>query len=188
MQELLAPILTVLVGAFPFIIRRFEKRDKLKTTIYLMQLIKTKDELEDLIAKHQVMGNSTILVEKLKKNLSEIESEINKSKRRFTFFSFYTVIFFEIIILFYLLPDYLIGNGQREGIFAWWLGLYALLFFVLSIVLILSIIYSKIIREYIKNKIVYNLSVVFVFNLFLVPMLYFVRQVLEMLDRSTTLF
>ena len=75
-------ILSFIAVLIPLFISWYDRKDKLKKTVYLIELIKTKEQLKDLIEDLKTQSNTTILIEKLESNLEEIEDEIYDSQRR----------------------------------------------------------------------------------------------------------
>ena len=165
--ELLLTFFTLIAAGVPFLISWLEKRDKLKRTVYLIELIKTKDELIKIIDNQKASQNSAILQQKLENNLEEIEKEIYKSKKKFSLFGFLTIISIEIPIIFYFYASKFFKKGIGEGIFNKEIYQNILFLILLSLSFIITIRLANLIRKKIKNKILYNIFVILVFNLIL---------------------
>ena len=168
--DILVAVLTVIAVFVPFIISRMEKRDKLKKTIYLIELIKTKDELISLIEKHK---GSPILLNKLNINLQEIEQDILLVKKRFRLGGFVTLISLEILVLFYAFSNVILADAKQsgllffEGIFASEVSKVILLFSLFSASFFITFKVSQLIKQKIQNPLLTNLLVFVIYNLVL---------------------
>ena len=171
--DFIVAILTGLAVIVPFIIPWLEKRDKLKKTVYLIELIKTKEELEKIVSKVQETNSSPILLSKLKTNLQEIEDDINFSKRKYNVNGFYLVISVEIFFLFSFLSSIIIQKSWEsglhflEGVFSYPATRIAMILLVILISFIVSEKISKYfnIKTKTKNVLVNDLIMVVLFNI-----------------------
>ena len=186
--ELLLTFFTLIAAGVPFLISWLEKRDKLKRTVYLIELIKTKEELIKIIDNQKASQNSAILQQKLENNLEEIEKEIYKSKKKFSLFGFLTIISIEIPIIFYFSASHFFNKGIGEGIFNKEIYQNILFLILLALSFIITLRIANVIRKKIKNKILYNVFVILVFNLILTLFIIFAYKSLEILDPRTQLF
>ena len=169
-SEILVAVLTVIAVFVPFIISRMEKRDKLKKTIYLIELIKTKDELISLIEKHK---DSPILLNKLNINLQEIEEDILSVKKRFRLGGFVTLISLEILVLFYGLSNLILDSAKQsgllffEGILESELSRVSLVFSIFLVSFFITFKVSQLIKHKIEHPFMFNLLVFVIYNLVL---------------------
>ena len=169
-SEILVAVLTVIAVFVPFIISRMEKRDKLKKTIYLIELIKTKDELISLIEKHK---DSPILLNKLNINLQEIEEDILSVKKRFRLGGFVTLISLEILVLFYTLSNLILTSAKQsrllffEGILESELSRVSLVFSIFLVSFFITFKVSQLIKHKIEHTLMFNLLVFVIYNLVL---------------------
>tara|TARA_B110000285_G_scaffold84843_1_gene97322 strand:- start:278 stop:787 length:510 start_codon:yes stop_codon:yes gene_type:complete len=147
-----------------------EKRDKLKKTIYLIELIKTKDELISLIEKHK---GSPILLNKLNINLQEIEEDILSVKKRFRLGGFVTLISLEILVLFYGLSNLILDSAKQsgllffEGILESELSRVSLVFSIFLVSFFITFKVSQLIKHKIEHPFMFNLLVFVIYNLVL---------------------
>lgn len=168
--DILVAVLTVIAVFVPFIISRMEKRDKLKKTIYLIELIKTKDELISLIEKHK---DSPILLNKLNINLQEIEEDILSVKKRFRLGGFVTLISLEILVLFYTLSNLILTSAKQsrllffEGILESELSRVSLVFSIFLVSFFITFKVSQLIKHKIEHTLMFNLLVFVIYNLVL---------------------
>ena len=168
--DILVAVLTVIAVFVPFIISRMEKRDKLKKTIYLIELIKTKDELISLIEKHK---DSPILLNKLNINLQEIEEDILSVKKRFRLGGFVTLISLEILVLFYTLSNLILTSAKQsrllffEGILESELSRVSLVFSIFLVSFFITFKVSQLIKHKIEHPFMFNLLVFVIYNLVL---------------------
>ena len=168
--DILVAVLTVIAVFVPFIISRMEKRDKLKKTIYLIELIKTKDELISLIEKHK---DSPILLNKLNINLQEIEEDILSVKKRFRLGGFVTLISLEILVLFYGLSNLILDSAKQsgllffEGILESELSRVSLVFSIFLVSFFITFKVSQLIKHKIEHPFMFNLLVFVIYNLVL---------------------
>jgi hypothetical protein len=92
--------------------------------VYLIELIKTKERLTNIIDQVKKENNSPILLEKLLNNLQEIENDINYSGKKMEINIFFLVISVEIFFIFSKLSNIIILETWEsklyflEGIFA----------------------------------------------------------------------
>ena len=168
-------VLTGLAVIVPFIIPWLEKRDKLKKTVYIIELIKTKDELEKIINTIKEGNKSPILLEKLTENLKEIENDINSSNKRFRINVFLVFISVEIFFIFNYLSNIIIQKSWESGLHF----LQGILKYpAMRILLILAIIvFAYVLATYVskrfeiknkfKNVTMYYVSMVVLFNIIL---------------------
>ena len=167
--------LTGLAVIVPIVIPWLEKRDKLKKTVYLIELIKTKDELTNLIEQVSQGDHSPILVEKLKKNLEEIENNINSTKNRFQIGGFVIFISIEIFFLFNYLSYIIVENSYKtglhflEGIFQSPAVRILILLLIIIMAFISSMYVSKSLqlKERIRNIYLNNVIMIAIFNILL---------------------
>ena len=167
--------LTGLAVIVPVVIPWLEKRDKLKKTVYLIELIKTKDELTNLIEQVSQGDHSPILVEKLKKNLEEIENNINSTKNRFQIGGFVIFISIEIFFLFNYLSYIIVENSYKtglhflEGIFQSPAVRILILLLIIIMAFISSMYVSKSLqlKERIRNIYLNNVIMIAIFNILL---------------------
>ena len=168
--DILVAVLTVIAVFVPFIISRMEKRDKLKKTIYLIELIKTKDELISLIEKHK---DSPILLNKLNINLQELEEDILSVKKRFRLGGFVTLISLEILVLFYTLSNLILTSAKQsrllffEGILESELSRVSLVFSIFLVSFFITFKVSQLIKHKIEHTLMFNLLVFVIYNLVL---------------------
>lgn len=175
----------------PLIISRIEKRDKLKKTIYLIELIKTKDELINLINRYDENKSSPILFNKLNNNLEEINQEIYKSKKRFRINGFFTFISLEILILFYIMSRFIIGKsklGFLEGFLKSELSNVLLLFLIFAFSFFVTFKFINTLKNKIKNPIIFNFTIIIFYNLILFLTLSFIYFFLAGTDKLTNLW
>jgi len=169
--DVIVALLTIIAVFVPFIMSRLEKRDKLKKTIYLIELIKTKDELISLIKRHEENKGSPILLNKLNNNLNEIDQEIFTSKKRFILSGFLTFISLEILVLFYIMSNIILGSAKESGLFFFEgilgseLSRIILLFSLFSLSFFITFKLAPLIKRKIKNSTIFNLTVVIIYNL-----------------------
>ena len=193
--ELLIVILTGLAVIVPFIIPLIEKKDKLKKTVYLIELIKTRDELCAIIEKSTKDKKSPILVDKLNKNLQEIENDINSSTKRFKIDIFHIIISLEIFSLFSILRNDDIQKqiseiNFLEGIFASTVvRVVLLLIIIISGYLIAMYTTKKInLKEKITKLLYYNIVMIGVFNIVIVVIGILMYYILWYSDLLTNYF
>ena len=172
--NLVVAVLTGFAVVVPFIIPWIERRDKLKKTIYLIELLKTKEELKTIIEIQKQKENSPILIEKLSKNLKEIDEDIYAARRKYIVSGFIIIISIEIFFLFNMLTSIILGTAYKTGL----LFLEGILFYPLTrVILLLAIIttsfiitlrFKKYIKDRVKQIILYNITMVVVFNVILI--------------------
>ena len=175
MLELFVVVLTGLAVIVPFIIPLIEKKDKLKKTVYLIELIKTRDELSAIIHKSTRDKNSPILVDKLKRNLEEIENDINSTTKRFKINVFLLFISLEIFSLFSILRNIKIQNSISkipflEGIFGSTAVQVVLLLIIIISAYLVTIYMSKKIltKKRMKKRVYYNIAKIGMFNILII--------------------
>ena len=189
--DILVALLTLIAVFIPLIISRIEKRDKLKKTIYLIELIKTKDELINLINRYDENKSSPILFNKLNNNLEEINQEIYKSKKRFRIIGFFTFISLEILILFYIMSRFIIGKsklGFLEGFLKSELSNVLLLFLIFAFSFFVTFKFINTLKNKIKNPIIFNFTIIIFYNLILFLTLSFIYFFLAFTDKLTNLW
>ena len=188
--DIVVALLTLIAVFIPLIISRIEKRDKLRKTIYLIELIKTKDELINLINKYDENKSSPILFNKLNNNLEEINQEIYKSKKRFRIIGFFTFISLEILILFYVMSRFIIGKSKLpflEGILKSELSNVILLFSIFAFSFFVTFKFITFFKSKIKNSIIFNFTIIILYNLILILIVIFICFFLMYTDRFTNL-
>ncbi len=188
--DIVVALLTLMAVFIPLIISRIEKRDKLRKTIYLIELIKTKDELINLINKYDENKSSPILFNKLNNNLEEINQEIYKSKKRFRIIGFFTFISLEILILFYVMSRFIIGKSKLpflEGILKSELSNVILLFSIFAFSFFVTFKFITFFKSKIKNSIIFNFTIIILYNLILILIVIFICFFLMYTDRFTNL-
>ena len=189
--DIVVALLTLIAVFIPLIISRIEKRDKLKKTIYLIELIKTKDELINLINRYDENKSSPILFNKLNNNLEEINQEIYKSKKRFRIIGFFTFISLEILILFYIMSRFIIGKsklGFLEGFLKSELSNVLLLFLIFAFSFFVTFKFINTLKNKIKNPIIFNFTIIIFYNLILFLTLSFIYFFLAFTDKLTNLW
>ena len=189
--DIVVALLTLIAVFIPLIISRIEKRDKLKKTIYLIELIKTKDELINLINRYDENKSSPILFNKLNNNLEEINQEIYKSKKRFRINGFFTFISLEILILFYIMSRFIIGKsklGFLEGFLKSELSNVLLLFLIFAFSFFVTFKFINTLKNKIKNPIIFNFTIIIFYNLILFLTLSFIYFFLAFTDKLTNLW
>jgi hypothetical protein len=189
--DIVVALLTLIAVFIPLIISRIEKRDKLKKTIYLIELIKTKDELINLINRYDENKSSPILFNKLNNNLEEINQEIYKSKKRFRIIGFFTFISLEILILFYIMSRFIIGKsklGFLEGFLKSELSNVLLLFLIFAFSFFVTFKFINTLKSKIKNPIIFNFTIIIFYNLILFLTLSFIYFFLAFTDKLTNLW
>ena len=189
--DIVVALLTLIAVFIPLIISRIEKRDKLKKTIYLIELIKTKDELINLINRYDENKSSPILFNKLNNNLEEINQEIYKSKKRFRINGFFTFISLEILILFYIMSRFIIGKsklGFLEGFLKSELSNVLLLFLIFAFSFFVTFKFINTLKNKIKNPIIFNFTIIIFYNLILFLTLSFIYFFLAGTDKLTNLW
>lgn len=188
--DLFIAILTGLAVIVPFIIMWLERRDKLKKTVYLIELIKTKDELTKLLEQMASEEKSPVLIQKLEKNLTEIDKEINTTKNRYQIAGFLVFSSLEVLIVFSWLAYYIVDHPNLarlhflEGIFGAPPGRIILILIVVVSSFLLTFRASKWIslRDRIKNLWAYNLSMIGLLNISMLvsgTLWYFLLRVLD---------
>lgn len=188
--DIVVAVLTLVAVFIPLIISRIEKRDKLKKTIYLIELIKTKDELINLINRYDENNSSPILFNKLNNNLEEINQEIYKSKKRFRIIGFFTFISLEILILFYVMSRFIIGKSRLqflEGVLKSELSNVILLFLIFAFSFFVTFKFITFFKSKIKNSIIFNFTIIILYNLILFLTVIFICIFLTYTDRFTNL-
>ncbi len=188
--DIVVALLTLMAVFIPLIISRIEKRDKLRKTIYLIELIKTKDELINLINKYDENKSSPILFNKLNNNLEEINQEIYKSKKRFRIIGFFTFISLEILILFYVMSRFIIGKSKLpflEGVLKSELSNVILLFSIFAFSFFVTFKFITFFKSKIKNSIIFNFTIIILYNLILILIVIFICFFLMYTDRFTNL-
>ena len=188
--DIVVALLTLIAVFIPLIISRIEKRDKLRKTIYLMELIKTKDELINLINRYDENKSSPILFNKLNNNLEEINQEIYKSKKRFRIIGFFTFISLEILILFYVMSRFIIGKSKLpflEGVLKSELSNVILLFSIFAFSFFVTFKFITFFKSKIKNLIIFNFTIIILYNLILFVIVIFICFFLMYADRFTNL-
>ena len=189
--DIVVALLTLIAVFIPLIISRIDKRDKLKKTIYLIELIKTKDELINLINRYDENKSSPILFNKLNNNLEEINQEIYKSKKRFRIIGFFTFISLEILILFYIMSRFIIGKsklGFLEGFLKSELSNVLLLFLIFAFSFFVTFKFINTLKNKIKNPIIFNFTIIIFYNLILFLTLSFIYFFLAFTDKLTNLW
>lgn len=187
--EYVIAILSFIAALIPLFISWYDKRDKLKKTIYLIELIKTKDQLKELIENLTTQSNTTILIQKLEMNLKEIEDEIYTSQKRKITNAFVIFISIEIFLIFLIFSELVIPKlNFLEGIFESSISQMLLFFFIVMISYIATFeIYKKKWMK-IKNQYQKNVVPIFVFNLILIALSLVIYKTLDSLDIYTNLF
>ena len=182
-------ILSLLAALIPIFVSWYDKRDKLKKTVYLIELIKTKDQLKDLIEELKTQSNTTILIEKLQKNLEEIESEIYASQKKKITNAFLIFISVEIFLIFSFFSEFVILKLHfLEGIFESSISQMLLFLLIVMISYIATFELSK--KKWLKFKNQYKKSAasIILFNLILMVLSFVVYKTLDSLDIYTNLF
>lgn len=187
--EYVIAILSFIAALIPLFISWYDKRDKLKKTVYLIELIKTKDQLEGLIEELKTQSNTTILIQKLKMNLEEIEGEIYASQKRNITNAFAFFISIEIFLIFFIFSELVIEKlNFLEGIFESSISQILLFFLIVMISYILTFQIFKKKWMKIENQLKKNTLSIFVFNLILITLSLVVYKTLDSLDIYTNLF
>lgn len=182
-------ILSLLAALIPIFVSWYDKRDKLKKTVYLIELIKTKDQLKGLIEELTIQSNTTILIEKLQKNLEEIESEIYASQKRKITNAFLIFISIEIFLIFSIYSESVISKLHfLEGIFESSTSQMLLFFLIVMVSYIATFQISKKKWFKFKNQYKKNAVSIIVFNLILMLLSFMTYKVLDSLDIYTNLF
>lgn len=113
--ELIVACLTLIAVVLPYFLQNKDKRSKLKNTVYLIELIKTKNSLEDLVSSKTVQ-ESSVLSAKLKQSLDDINNEIHseRGKRLNTYLTL--LISLEIFVIFSVLSSKIISDAKSLGL------------------------------------------------------------------------
>ena len=182
-------ILSLLAALIPIFVSWYDKRDKLKKTVYLIELIKTKDQLKELIEDLKTQSNTTIIIEKLHKNLEEIEGEIYASQKRKITNAFLIFISIEIFLIFSIYSESVISKLHfLEGIFESSTSQMLLFFLIVMVSYIATFQISKKKWFKFKNQYKKNAISIIVFNLILMLLSFMTYKVLDSLDIYTNLF
>ena len=182
-------ILSFIAALIPLFISWYDRKDKLKKTVYLIELIKTKEQLKDLIEDLKTQSNTTILIEKLESNLEEIEDEIYDSQRGKLRNGFLLFISIEIFLIFFVFSESVIERLHfLEGIFASSVSQIFLLFIIVAISYVITYRLSsskliKSVNHYQKN----GISII-LFNLILFLLGFTIYKILDTMDIYTNLF
>jgi len=170
--DLIVAILTGLAVIVPFVIPLIERKDKLKRTVYLIELLKTKEELIQLIKQQKRNDNSPILIDKLESNLEDIENDIYSARRKFRFEGIIIIaISIEIFFIFNLLSGVIIEKSYEtglyflEGILRYPVSRIFLLLILIIFSFIATMKLSKKIKVIITNTFWVNLIVFGIFNI-----------------------
>ena len=169
----------------PFAAKYFEQNSKLKKAIYLKELIKTKEELEDILHKKTDPETQPILHSKLKEIVNDIEDEISRGDDKNLNLYLISIVSF-IIIYVTSINEYssLAGfsRGVSEGIFSQTIVKIISSFFLLIISYVSLNIISK--KLSINNTFLTLAMFVAIFAIVFIAFLIFLTSV----DKLTHLF
>jgi hypothetical protein len=184
--ELFVAVLTGIAVFFPTLIDWFEKKDRLKKTVYLIELLKTRDELTGIIEKQQ--EGSPILLDKLQNSLSEIEREINSEKQSFSYGWFISFVSIEIFFVFGGLSEIIISNASSTGLLFLEGALYHPIMRILLLLLLIggsifvTFKLSSPIKAWFNGKLSYNLTLIVFFNFVFTTLLMLTYAFLKITD------
>jgi len=171
----------------PVILVVYERNSKLRKAVYLKELIKTRDDLEQM-AKEANINGQQILHQKLELMLSDIDKEINESKgvvsRRLELISLGAISFLLVFISMRLH-----GNGSslpdeiNEGIFTYSLSKGLFSFILIMFSFSVSNVLAKILK--LNNQAIAKIALLVTTYI----VVYFTSlSILKLLDRYSNLF
>ena len=185
--ELFVQVMALGAIILPHLIQRYSKKQKLVRSLYFMDLLSTKNKLEECIDREQdtVLRNHLLL---LKSNI-EKDLQLETISRRYNFFPFLMAI--EIYIgyntLFLRLMRY-VATHAVEGIMektSMQLFLWGTIF---STTALLSLGIGKKIQSKIPNYWLYNILIFIIFNILLFMAIIVLAFLLKKLDPSVPWF
>jgi hypothetical protein len=194
----LAGALAVLV---PLVVFWFQRRDRLQKSKYLIDLVRSYEELVE-IRKRQVESDAPpIVLEKIDTMIGELDRELKGGPDKLNITPFMVVlavVTFFVSLLFTQLSDYInrLFTGKSyeselfflEGIFASAMARFALLLVYLVISIFLTILVSRLLVTRMKNALVRNLLVLLVFFGVFACVSFLLSLILVLLDPVTTLW
>ena len=191
--ELLVQFLALASIVAPLLIQKYSKGNRLKSNQHFLTLLKHKAELSEMIQAQETHNEEAHILYKLKwmhnEVVKEINAECNDPQR--TFHPYFFIIAVEIIIgynfLFLRLMNR-IAKRAMEGAMTWTSVKLLLWGLIFSISTLLTLWISKFIRVRLKSYVVYNVSVVIVFNILVLTFVGLIGFTLKYLDPSVSWF
>ncbi|MEO1435038.1 MAG: hypothetical protein AAFV80_05835, partial [Bacteroidota bacterium] len=98
--EIVVALTSIAAIVIPIVINYFQKENKIKKSIYLIELLRTQKELDSIIAEQADKDQSPILQEKLNRLKTEIDEELYSIEGKAKFQFYFIVVAFEILVIF----------------------------------------------------------------------------------------
>ena len=192
----LIDIITVFVSIvalfLPFFLSSYDKNSKLRKAIYLKELLKTRDDLNQILVKTDIKEQQ-ILYEKLEAMLSDINKEINASKTDMS--NTVELLLIGLIACFLIFSSQKIHKGAvgiNEGVFTIYVYRWLLSIVLMFFSIVFANFFAKKIKKYSEMKLkkawyLQYLRIPF-FILIYVPAYFIILKILRFLDSYTPLY
>lgn len=190
--SLFSAVFAAIAVLLPLLIKRIEKRDLLVRTRYLIELLKAREELHQVLDDETKNGKESFMANEAKKVLEKIERQISAREREGNYSLFIVIAFaeaflfigtnFDRLIQIVIGPSYESGFYFLEGIFKSPEARITLLVLCVSLSVVFTLSTSPVIRKRVESYYWFNLLLLGIFNVCLVLVTIAIGLLLAILD------
>jgi hypothetical protein len=117
LTETITIFVSIVALFIPLLLSSYDKNSKLRKAVYLKELIKTRDDLNQILIETDI-NKQQILHEKLESMLSDINKEVNASKTGFSkTFELFSLGLISCFLIYFSAAIHSNSPGINEGIF-----------------------------------------------------------------------